>query len=118
MQVAAVTFESESQAQVYARETGLTWPILIDRDRRLYRAYGMDRGGRWQVLGPAAWWAYVKLLVRGGRLHLPTDDIYQLGGDVVINPAGVVRLHYISRTSVDRPAVKSLLAVMDETARS
>jgi hypothetical protein len=112
MRVAAVTFEAPHFAQAYVAQTGLPWPLLIDPERRLYRAYGMGRGGVWKILGPASWWAYLKMLFRGQRLHAPTDDVYQLGGDVLIDPGGIVRLHYVSRTPVDRPEVEAILALV------
>lgn len=110
--VVVVTFESPAIAGNYARQTGFPWPILLDESRKLYRAYGMRRGGWWAVLGPSSWWGYLKLLLRGRKLRRPTDDIYQLGGDVLIDPPGTVRLHYVSRIPIDRPSVESLLDVV------
>ena len=43
---------------------------------------------------------------------LPTDDVYQLGGDVLIDPEGTIRLHHVSRIPIDRPSVESLLEVV------
>jgi alkyl hydroperoxide reductase subunit AhpC len=112
LQVAVVTFESEPIAKKYIDQTRLPWPVLMDRRRELYRAYGMGRGAVSRILGPGSWWAYLKLLFRGHRLQAPTDDVYQLGGDVLIDPSGIVRLHYVSRTPVDRPDVVNVLALV------
>lgn len=113
LRIAVVTFETEAIARKYIDQTGVPWPVLVDRRRELYRAYGMGRGAVTRILGPGSWWAYLKLLFRGHRLHAPTDDVYQLGGDVLIDPAGIVRMHYISRTPVDRPKVEeAILAVV------
>jgi alkyl hydroperoxide reductase subunit AhpC len=108
--VLVVTFEIEVVARQYA--AGLPWPVLLDGARELYQAYGMARESFWKVWGPASWWGFIKLLVRGRRLHLPTGDVYQMGGDVLINPQGIVRLHYVSRYPLDRPSVESLLGVV------
>ena len=107
--VVVVTFESPAIAENYARETAFPWPILLDGSRELYRAYSMGRGSRWAVFGPSSWWGYLKLLLRGRKLRLPTDDVHQLGGDVLIDPGGTVRLHHASRIPIDRPSVESLL---------
>jgi hypothetical protein len=112
VQVAVVTFEAGPVVQAYARETNLSWPILIDASRSLYAAYGMERGRGWRMWGPHLWPAYIKLLVRGRKLHFPTDDVRQLGGDVLIDPAGIVRLRHISSGPADRPAVSSILQVL------
>ena len=112
VRVAIVTFETGPVAGAYVRESQLSWPLLIDESRSLYAAYDMHRG-RWsQILGPAAWWAYVKLLARGRQLHRTTGDVTQLGGDVLIDPQGIVRLHHVGSGPADRPAVESLLAVV------
>jgi hypothetical protein len=108
--VAVVTFEELWRAEAYAEETQLLWPLLIDRQRQLFTAYGMERGTPQQVMGWTNWMSYIRLLLRGRRLRLPTNDVYQLGGDVLIDPQGIVRLHHISRGPADRPALSALLA--------
>lgn len=110
--VVVVTFESSAIAQNYAREIAFPWPIVRDETRELYRAYDMDRGSNWAVYGPQSWWGYIKLLLSGRKLRLPTDDVHQLGGDVLIDPAGIVRVHHVGRTPIDRPTVESLLSVV------
>jgi hypothetical protein len=105
--VLPVTFESEEIAGKYAADQ--PWPVLMDPERQLYAAYGLDRGSFWQIWGPASWWGFIKLLVSGHKLHWPTDDVYQLGGDVLIDPEGTVRLHYVSRNPMDRPSLDALL---------
>jgi len=107
--IVVVTFEARERAEEYVRETGLRWPLLIDRRRVLYSAYGMGRG-RWAAIwGPATWWAYVRLIGRGHRLRRPTGDIRQLGGDVLVDPAERVALHHVGKGPADRPAVAALL---------
>jgi alkyl hydroperoxide reductase subunit AhpC len=109
LHVVVVTFEARERADEYVRETGLRWPLLIDRQRALYRAYGMGRG-RWSAIwGPATWRAYVQLIARGRRLRRPTGDVYQLGGDVIVDPQGKVALHHVGKGPADRPAVAALL---------
>ena len=109
LQVVVVTFEARERAEEYVRETGLGWPLLIDRRCVLYGAYGMGHG-RWSaVWGPASWWAYAKLIARGHRPGRSTGDIYQLGGDVLVDPMGRVALHHVGEGPADRPAVAALL---------
>ena len=50
-----------------------------------------------------------------GRIHgaiaeRPMDELPE--GDVLIDPAGVVRLHHASRGPADRPTVESILQVV------
>ena len=106
-----MTFESARVAQAYAAETGIEWPILVDETRHLYRAYGMLAGGMWDIWGPASWWAYLKELARGRLPRASRSDFRQLGGDVLIDPAGIVRFHHVGRGPADRPSVDTLLRV-------
>ncbi|MCA9215279.1 MAG: AhpC/TSA family protein [Planctomycetales bacterium] len=108
--VLVVTFEQEWRAKQYVDETGIEFPLCINRDRNLYQAFGMERGTKRKVLGIGNWWAYIKLMMAGQKLHSPTDDIYQLGGDVLIDPHGIVRFHFVSETPVDRPSVAEIQA--------
>ena len=108
LDIVVVTFEAPERTAEYVRETGLRWPLLIDRRRVLYGAYGMGRGRWWAIWGPATWWAYIQLIGRGHRLRRPTGDIHQLGGDVLVDPAGQVVLHHVGKGPADRPAIAAL----------
>lgn len=110
IRAAVVTFEVSCVARNYVRKTGLPWPLLDDEQRVLYRAYGMGRGSYWRILGPKSWWAYMKIMLRGRLPKMPKDDPYQLGGDVLIDPRGIVRLQHVSTMPADRPSVDAILA--------
>lgn len=113
-----VTFGAGALAIAYVRETGLPWPLLIDPDLRLYKAYGMDQGTWWNVFGPPAFGIYLKLLWRGRHLVRPGRDLHQLGGDVLIDPEGIVRIHHVGVGPADRPGVSTLLEPMRLSRRS
>jgi alkyl hydroperoxide reductase subunit AhpC len=112
--VAIVTFEAAPIARAYAAETKLDWPVIVDRDRTLYRAYGMEHGRWFDLYGPRSIWVYLKLIARGNRVRLPTDDTRQLGGDVVIDSQGVVRLDAVANGPAGRASVDTLLAAMSQ----
>ncbi len=115
MVVAAVTFEAMEFAKLYQEETKWPWPLLVDRNREAYEAFGMTRGSRWRVLGPQLWLGYLKLLTkRWWAVHRPHDDIYQLGGDVIIDPEGRVAYLHLSQTPLDRPTIDELLHAVDQ----
>ena len=115
--VLVVTFEQRWRAEAYAQQNAFPWPLLLDANRSLYCAYGLERGSFAQVLGPGNWWRYIQVLTHGRALQRPTDDVYQLGGDVLIDPAGIVRLYHRSRSPVDRPAVGDLLDLARQFAK-
>jgi peroxiredoxin len=113
IEVCVVTFDAGPMAEAYVRETALPWPLLRDETRQLYRSYQMDRADWWAIYGPASIWHYLRLLFQGRRLQRPGSDWRQLGGDVLIDPTGVIRLHFVSSSPHDRPTIESILAVME-----
>jgi hypothetical protein len=109
-----VTFETGPAVRAYVEETGLPWPLLMDASRALYHAYGMHRG-RWQdIWGPATWWAYARLALRGRWARHRSGDVAQLGGDVLIDPEGIVRVCHVGSGPADRPPVETLLSIVRE----
>lgn len=112
VQVLVVTFERPQLAANYVRATGWPWPVVTDEQRKLYHAYGMEKGAIWQLYGWPAWWAYFKLFAKGRWLKRPTGDVHQLGGDVIVDAEGIVRYLHVGRGPADRPPVEELLDVV------
>ncbi len=108
-----MTFETQQQAQRYVAEIELDWPMLVDVERTIYRAYDLEpRASIWNLFRPTFWPHYLGLVMRGRRVRKPTGDIYQLGGNVLIDPDGIVRLHRSSTNPLDRPSPEQLLRVI------
>lgn len=110
--MAVVTFEAGPLALAYVEDTNLQWPLFIDDKRELYHAYDMLNAGFWDIWGPRTWLAYLKEILRGRLPKKSGGDISQRGGDVLIDPAGIIRLHHVGRGPADRPPVSQLLALV------
>ncbi len=109
VRVVVVTFQAGPAVDAYVEQTGLTWPVLSDPKLDLYSAYGMGRG-RWRnLIGFSTVRVYLKLMLRGRRLRWSGADVAQLGGDVLVDPTGIVRLHHVGDGPADRPTVQSIL---------
>ena len=113
VRIVVVTFENDFLARVYVEETSLPWPLLVDDTRETYGAYGMLSASFWEIWGPKTWWAYLKEIMKGEKLRKSGGDIFQRGGDVLIDPEGIVALHHIGVGPADRPPVERLLGVID-----
>jgi len=109
VKVAVVTFENDFFARQYVAENGLSWPMLVDETRDTYRNYGMLAASFWDIWGLKTWRVYLGALLQGEKLRHSEGDIYQRGGDVLIDPAGIVRLHHVGEGPADRPAVEAIL---------
>ena len=110
-EVFIVSFGVERWARAWLRETEVPFPLLLDQDRRVYRAYGLERSAR-RAWAPRVIWHYVRQLAAGRRLHAIEGDPHQLGGDFIIDRNGIVRFAHRERDPVDRPPVARLLEVL------
>ncbi len=110
IRVVMVTFETVAAANSYRAETGIEWPILIDADREVYRAYGMQQAKLRHLLGPTTWLAYAREAMLGKLPRRPTDDTTQQGGDILVDPAGIVRFHHVGAGSGYRRPIDEILA--------
>jgi hypothetical protein len=66
-------------------EAGSPFPLLVDPDRGVVRALGVRRslGG---VLGPRAWWNYLKAIARGSRQGMiPAAGVLQMPGLAILD---------------------------------
>lgn len=93
-------------------DVDLLYPVLVDRDRSAYAAWGLSRVAWHRVwLDPRVWRTYVHLLREGFRWRGMGSDTRQLGGDFVVARDG--RIAYCRpQQRDDRPPVGELLAVV------
>lgn len=85
---------------------------FLDLDKTLYHHYGMFSAGFWDIWGPSTWIAYLKLLARGQKLGRSQGDVEQRGGDVLIDPGGIICLHHIGSGPGDRPGIERVLTMI------
>lgn len=85
------------------------FPVLVDRTRDSYAAWGMTRSPWWRIwLDPIVWRTYARLLRSGERLRAGGSDSLQLGGDFLVAADGTLAYTRPQRRD-DRPAVGDLL---------
>lgn len=113
LRVKIVAFDSDAMAKAYIKQSPVDWPLLLDVERKLYRAYGLPRGNWWEIYNPVSILRYLKLIGSGRRPGRPGSDWRQLGGDVLINPAGIIRFHHAAKSPHDRPDVETVLRIVE-----
>jgi peroxiredoxin len=118
LKVVVVTFAHDFLARSYVEDTALTWPLLIDGDRQVYGSYGMLTASFWDVWGPKTWLVYGRELLKGRKLEKSEDDIYQRGGDVLIDPDGIVRLHHVGDGPADRPEAARIFNIITGASKT
>lgn len=107
-----ISFGTLPALQQWMNEVCGTFTVLLDRERVVYQAYGLERS-RLRSLSPRTLWLYATRHLRGQQMHSSHgDDTSQLGGDFIVDKNGILRLVYPSHDPVDRPPVDDLLKVL------
>ncbi len=114
IEVLIVTFELEEHALNYKQDTELEWPLIVDTSRELYHYYGMAQASFWDIWGPASFRVYLREILKGNLPKPAKDDIHQRGGDVLISPEGMVRLHHICKGPADRPEIEEIIQIVEQ----
>lgn len=84
----------------------------MDSQQDAYRVNSFGRASWWTLLNPWSIWKYLGLMIRGVLPGTPGADIHQLGGDVLVDPAGVLRMRFASTSPHDRPSLDSVLQIV------
>jgi peroxiredoxin len=116
VEVLLVSFSSKGYARRWINEVCSIFQLLLDREKVMYRTYGLDRSF-WRTWNLKIAWSYVKLMRAGRRWQGIQGDSMQMGGDFIIDSEGVVRFAYRSRDPADRPAVEQLMRVLRQIHR-
>jgi peroxiredoxin len=109
-------------AAAFASSKRLPFPLLLDRDRGTYRAYGLVQGKAMQVLSPRVALPWIKAelspetrqrgLMGGSFLQMPGTFVIDTGG-VVRARGGTVRMAHRNRHFADTPSIDRLLEVLE-----
>jgi len=100
-----------AHARAFKEETGVTFPVLLSRDKAAYEAMDLKRGSNRDVFSPGALGASVKRL-RHLPLRAPEQDWHQLGGTFVFGPGGELRFAYRAEHPADEPDVDAIVAAL------
>ena len=114
IKVIVITFERLNSTAFPVAETAINFPYYVDEERHLYRYYGILKAGFWDLWGPRTLLIYLRLLLKGRKLLKSQSDINQRGGDVLIDPRGVVRYHHIGTGPGDRPAPENICKLVEK----
>lgn len=93
----------------------MPFPLLLDRDRSVFRAYGLHRGRLGQIFSPAVAMPFVAANLRKQTRQrgLFGGEFMQMPGTFVVDPAGSLILAHRNRHIADSPSSDQLLAVID-----
>ncbi len=109
-----ISFGTLPALQQWMNEVCGTFTVLLDSERTVYQAYGLERS-RLRSWHPRVVWMYVKRwFQREQFFDSHGDDTSQLGGDFIVDRNGILRLIHPSHEPTDRPSAEELLAVLKD----
>lgn len=112
--VIVVSFAEPAKLVYYQEQHRWPFPILADPNRAAYQAFTLKRMSLLRAFSPATLKLYWKLLRNGHhREDYGKEDIYQAGGDFIVDRKGDVLFAHRSQDPSDRPNVATLLDAID-----
>ena len=113
--VVVVSFAEPRRLVTYQEHHEWPFALLADPDRSAYRHFNLKRFSWFRVFSPSTLKLYFRLLREGKKLQsYGKDDLYQAGGDFLLDRQGTVLFAYRSHDPSDRPSVQRLLEEINE----
>ncbi len=98
------------QAAEFKHETGAQL-VLTDPDLVVYASLGMTRSV-WRTIAPRTWPGLGRAFRRGARQRSVQGSPFQMGGVLVVAPAGQVVWIYRSRWAGDHPTSAEVISAV------
>jgi len=114
--LAAVGLGGFRYARAFREESGIGFPLLVDAERRAYRAAGLESAPLRHVLRRDNRRARARARAAGHSQHRLGKDPLQLGGSFVFAPGDVDLFVHRSETFGDNAPVGALLAAVSGPA--
>lgn len=109
--VVAITFSSPPEALKLVQELKLPFPLLSDSQKEAYKIFELGSAQLKDFLSPQVLWKFMGRILTGWMpsLGYSKDDLFQLGGDFVVDGRGDVVYAFKSSSPADRPTIQFLL---------
>ncbi|CAN9502395.1 unnamed protein product [Ophioblennius macclurei] len=113
--VVVVSFGCQDGAAHWLRDTNCHYEMLLDPSREMYAALGLGASLK-KVLGFGNMLLYAEYVA--DKMQFPRglpsiqDDMFQLGGDFVLDQYGKVLFSHRCQSPLDRPSVERILSAL------
>ena len=110
--LAAIGLGDPVYAREFRKETGITFPLLIDEQRQAYRAADLKSANLFHLLRGDNAEARKRAHEAGHHQHKLGKNPFQLGGSFVFGPDNVDLFSHTSATFGDNASTAALLAAL------
>ena len=116
-EVLVVSFAQPKTLAAHLAIAPQPFPVVADPARQAYAAFALGKTRLLSFFRPGVVWYFMRLIFRGWLPKKPSEDsdVWQLGGDFVIDRAGRLAYAHPSRDAADRPSNEDLLQAMRVT---
>jgi len=116
--IVVVSFAEQSKLVHYQEKHQWPFTILTDPARAAYQAFALKRLTWRQVFSAATLTLYLKLFCKGmKREDYGKQDIYQSGGDFLLDRSGNILFAHRGQDPADRPSAIALLKEIDRVSK-
>ena len=112
-QIVLVGLGTFDQAEAFKEKFSISFPIICDPEKKLYKAFGLGRGSVAGMASPAFLLKGLKTLSRGHSPGIPRGDVMQMPGVFLIDTSGNIRIAHYSKDPSDNPSIGTLLELKD-----
>jgi prostamide/prostaglandin F2alpha synthase len=98
----------------YQRRFAPEVEILADDERASYKAMGFPRASTTQLIGPKSLLKGIPRGVSGVGVGRVIGDVAQLGGTIIVSPAGEILWEQRMKDAADIPSIEELLEALGE----
>ena len=115
VRVAAVTMGKSYEAKMFCAQRSPAVVCLSNPDQSAYKEYGIGKINAQDLVNPASWRAWGRVMLRGFKPGPPGEqDAQQLGATFIIDPDGKVLLAHYNKFMGDHPEMRKLQAIVEE----
>ena len=107
--MAVVGLGDSRYARAFREETGITFPLFVDDDRKAFRAAELRKGSLLHLLRRDNFAARKQAKAAGHKQHRLGEHPFQLGASLVLAPGNVDRYVHLSKTFGDNADLAALL---------
>jgi peroxiredoxin len=112
--ILVVSCAEPSNLALYQKRHQWPFPVFADPGRKAYQIFTLPKLSLWRVFSPSTLRLYRQLMRRGMQQErYGGADIFQSGGDFLLDREGNILYAHRGKNPADRPTVSTLLKEID-----
>ncbi|MBF0520139.1 MAG: redoxin domain-containing protein [Nitrospirae bacterium] len=115
-QIILVGMGGVKQSELFRKNHGLTFKVICDPHKHLYKAYELFSTGLSGIASPKVLVRGMRALVRGHPPGVPVGDVFQLSGVFIIDRTATIKYACYSKDISEYPPVDELLHIASQYA--